>query len=117
MHLPKFIIRQIIQDIQQELEDEEEELQLGSEDDKESVELMEYLASIEEYSNQIIPTPVPSPVPDGECWIPDPNDSSDMLNYVSVFPGDKDYPNWGQDEGLCYMHIDLYLCTVTETIS
>ena len=59
---------------------------------------MEYLVSIEEYSNEIIPTPVPSPVPEGERWIPDPNDSSAMPNYVSVFPGDKDYPNWGQDE-------------------
>ena len=98
MHLSKFIIRQIIQDIQQ-LEDEEEELQQRSEDDEEeSVKLMEYLTSIEEYSNEIIPTPVPSPVPEGERWIPDPNDSSAMPNYMSVFPGDKDYPNCGQDK-------------------
>ena len=97
-----------MQDIQQELEEEENEFQQRMEDEEEeSVEMMEYLASIEDYANEVVPTPVPSPVPEGECWIPDPDDDSPMPKYISVFPGDKNYPDWGQGEGQCYMHIDL----------
>ena len=96
-----------VPDIQEELEEEENEFHEIEEEEEETVEMIEYFASVEEYAEEVVPSPTPSPLPEGECWIPDPKDDSPMPEYISVFPGDDNYPDWGRNEGQCYMHIDL----------
>ena len=109
MHLPKSIVNQIMQDIQQELEEEENKFQQGMEDEEEeSVEMMEYLASIEDYANEVVPTPVPSPVPEGECWIPDPDDHAKIHQRLS---GGQKLPWLGSERRsvlYAYWFVDMY---------
>ena len=87
MHLPKSIINQIMHDIQEELEEEENEFQEMEEEEEETVEMMEYFASIEDYAQEVVPSPTPSPLPEGECWIPDPKDVSPCHSTLACFRG------------------------------